>query len=203
MVKKTVEKSLAEIISWVLNPALLAIAIVIIGVYKSPMEFNVKVSWIVSVIALNGAIPLFFYVYFLNKGYIFDGPLAEKSISKNRVIILMILLFLIALQILVLISTKIYQPLLVILTGGLIAVACVLLITNVWKISLHAGMTTIFAAMIIYLFGLEKTWPIILLIPLVFWARLVLVRHNFWQLIGGVALAILVVLTTFFIFRVV
>jgi len=203
MKKNKVEYYLAEGISWVLNPAILALLIIGIGVWKSPMDPTIKIIWLLSVIAMDGIIPMFFYAYFLNKGYVFDGPVTEKTIHKNRVKIFVVILFLIAIQILALISTHVYQPLLMVLTGGLLAVGFVLIITYFWKISLHSGMTTIFAAMLIALYGIDKMWLAILLIPLVFWSRLVLGRHNFWQLTGGVALATLVVFLTLYIFKIV
>lgn len=194
---------LAEAISWVLNPAILALSIICISVWKSPMDFTVKIIWLLIAIVMNAIIPLLFYINFLKKGYVFDGPVTEKTIHRNRIRIFAVIIFLVALQIIAMILTHIYQPLLMVLMGGLLAVGLVLIITYFWKISLHSGMTTIFVAMFLALYGIDRMWPMIILIPLVFWSRLFLGRHSFLQLTGGVVLSCLVVFLTLYIFRIV
>jgi len=189
-------KVLAQIISWIFHPALLALIILIVASLRSfslPSEYFI---WSLSIFVLNGFIPASVYFFFLKRGYIFEGQVGEKKIRHDRVIILLIFLGLIALQTLILCLTQKPQPLLIVLTGGLIALVVALSITYFWRISLHAGMITIFVIMLIYLYGIKNTWPFLGLIPLIFWARMVLACHTFGQLLGGFLTALLVVLAT-------
>lgn len=194
---------LAEIISWVFNPGILGMIILLVAVCRSPMNLNARTGWLITVFILDIFIPFCFYLFSLKRGYIFDGPFTNKSIQRNRIIIFLVFIIIISLQILFLLFFKSYQPLLMILTGGLLAVIVALVITYFFKISMHSGMVTIFALMLIYLYGLEKAWPVFISIPLVFWARMILTRHTFWQLLIGVSGAIIVVFITLLLYGIV
>lgn len=194
-------QGIAEIISWIFNPAIFGIIIILVSLFRTPMNQALRISWFVSILVLNALIPFCIYKFLLGKGYIFDAPLARKDTQRNRLIIFLFFLLIVGLEVLILGSTTASQPLLVILTGGVIALILSLFLTYFWKISLHAGMATIFIAMLIYIYGLEHVWFSMLLLPLVFWARIILTRHTYFQLFMGVAAAILVILITFVIFR--
>lgn len=191
----------AEAISWISNPALLGLIILFIAIARSPMDENIKISWFLSASVLNGLIPLVFYFFFIKIGHPIDGPLSNVQIHKNRVLIYLIFLLVTAMQIIILNATIPYQPFLLVITGGMLAAILGLIITNFWRISIHSGVATIFIIMIFYLFGFNKTWPIILILPLVFWSRIYLSRHTFWQLISGFLAALLVIWATFLIYN--
>lgn len=165
------------------------------------MEYSIRVSWFLSAFVLNGLIPLVFYFFFIKIGHPIDGPLSNAQIQKNRVLIYLIFLLVTALQIIILNATMPYQPFLLVITGGMLAAIIGLIITNFWRISIHSGVATIFIIMTFYLFGFNKTWPIILILPLVFWSRIYLSRHTFWQLLSGFLAAILVIWATFAIYN--
>lgn len=58
------------------------------------------------------------------------------------------------------------------------------LITIFWKISSHMAVNTITVILINYFFHWQY-WYLIIMIPIVFWARLYLKRHTIAQLVGG------------------
>lgn len=58
------------------------------------------------------------------------------------------------------------------------------LITLFWKISGHAAGTTLAAGLIIHWFG-WSSWPVLLAIPLVGWARVVRKDHSVYQVVAG------------------
>jgi len=184
-----------------LHPGTLAFIILIIAVFRSQMSQIETVSWLITITILDGIIPFAFYMYFTRKGFVFDDRFDNPKVLKQRISIFIILLVTTVTQFIILASTKQYQPLISVFAGGIIAVSIVTLITSNWKISLHSGMVTLFASMIIYIYGFEKTWPMLLLIPLIFWSRLKLKRHTIWQLLGGMALAIMIVFFTLAIFQ--
>ena len=71
----------------------------------------------------------------------------------------------------------------VVLTGAVITA-----LTAVWKVSLHAAGVSAISIALIALYGLLAL-PILLLIPLVFWARLTLKKHSPAQLVAGSLIA--------------
>lgn len=58
------------------------------------------------------------------------------------------------------------------------------LITTFWQISLHASLNTAGIILLGFLFGWQLLYLIILL-PIIYWARLTLHRHNILQLLAG------------------
>lgn len=78
----------------------------------------------------------------------------------------------------------------IVLTGAIITA-----ITLFWKISLHAaGISAIVTALIVFLGS--PAVIMVLFIPVVFWARLTLRKHNIWQLLAGSGLSVLIMLFT-------
>ncbi len=70
------------------------------------------------------------------------------------------------------------------------------LITIFWKISFHSIMiTTLF--IVVFIFYKEYSIIVALLIPVVWFSRLVLKKHNIYQLIGG-SLLVLVLFSIFY-----
>ncbi|WP_246036515.1 phosphatase PAP2 family protein [Sinomonas susongensis] len=67
------------------------------------------------------------------------------------------------------------------LIGGLALLA---LVSLVWKISGHAAAITSAAVSVMFLFG-ASWWPVLLLVPVVIWSRLVLRAHTPSQTIAG------------------
>lgn len=197
---KFMKQKIAKIISDIFfNPAVLAIVILIVAVLKSAMPWAETTSWILAVIVLNGVIPGLFYLFFTHRGYVFDDTLQNKKVLRERVIVFSIFLGLVTFELLILVSTHPYQPLLAIFSGGIITLMIAALITYFWKISIHALMITFFVTMFILIYGWQ-IWYISALIPLVFWSRLVLFRHTPWQLFIGFLLSLAVVFSTFYFF---
>lgn len=62
--------------------------------------------------------------------------------------------------------------------------AVIILITFYWKISLHTSLATVGTIVLNFLFDWKLPY-LYLTIPVVFWARLVLKRHNVAQLLAG------------------
>jgi hypothetical protein len=72
-----------------------------------------------------------------------------------------------------------------ILTVSLLTIgAIVIVITRFWKISIHALLVTIVGIITVTLYG-WVWWPVFLLVPIVWWSRLVLRQHDIFQLLAG------------------
>lgn len=188
---------LAELVSNVFNPGFLAILILLVAVYESQMPFNVSIGWYLGIIVLNGVIPGMVYWFFTSKGYVFDDTLHNEDVHRERVAIYGVFLLLTTIELLVMVSAKhFYQPLYATLVGGIIAIIIAGVLSYFWKVSMHSSMITFFVLMIVLMFG-PAWWPVVFLIPLVWWARLVLYRHTIWQLLVGMILSIVVAMGTF------
>jgi len=94
------------------------------------------------------------------------------------------------------IGGHIYEPLYAVLVGGALSLALASIISYFWKISMHSSGVTMLVMMFLLVFG-TSMWPLILLIPLVWWARIVLKRHNIWQLVAGCILSIIIIYLVF------
>lgn len=193
---------IAKFISFVFDPALFAIIILITAILKSPMSGMETISWIIGVVALNAFVPFLFLHYFTIKGLVFDDELKNEEVHRQRIRIFIVFLVVVVLEFFILLGTTQFQPLLAVFTGGIIAISLCIMITYFWKISLHAAMTTFFIIMIIYMYGWQF-WPLVFFIPLVGWSRVVLKRHTVWQYIAGCTLAIVVVTGVFFLYKII
>lgn len=67
-----------------------------------------------------------------------------------------------------------------------------LLITEQWKISMHALLITTTVTILLYFYGLPFL-PAVLIIPCVYWARIVLGKHTFTQLLVSSIISVLIV----------
>jgi membrane-associated phospholipid phosphatase len=195
----TLSDSIAKIISIIFDPAALGILILVVAIIRSHMPSFETIGWIISVIVLNGIVPLIFLVYFYRKGYVFDDVLQKKDVHKQRVRLYYVFLTVVAIELIYLYFTIHYQPLYAVLTGGFVAIVIALAITYFWKISLHSSIVTLFVAMLLFIYG-SKVAVVIAFIPLVFWSRIVLKRHTFGQLFAGFILALIIAVGIFYMF---
>lgn len=194
------KQKIARVVSDILfNPGVLAIIILIVAVLKSNIPEITMYCWLIAVIVLNGIIPGLFYLFFTSRGYVFDTREQNMKIRKERIIIFSVFLALVTLELLILVSTHIYQPLLAVFAGGIITLVVGSIITYFWKISVHSAMTTFFVAMLVIIFGWQ-VWYAIVLIPIVWWSRLVLNRHTLLQLFFGFLLSLAIIMVTFDMF---
>lgn len=190
-------KKIANYISDLFNPALLALVILLAATYKSDFSAKEVIGWYVTILVLNGLVPTVVYFFFTSKGYRFDDSLENKEVHKERIIIFLVLLAITGFELFfMLISNQLYQPLYAVLVGGMVSITIATIISYFWKVSLHSSLITFFVAMVILLFGYTY-WPVISLIPLVWWARLSLNKHTIWQLVVGAALSFLIIFLVF------
>ncbi|PPD58846.1 hypothetical protein [Dehalogenimonas etheniformans] len=82
------------------------------------------------------------------------------------------------------------------LVAGLASVVCLAFINLWWKISVHSSTVAAFVTVLLVLFGWWASFSLILL-PVMWWARLNLAQHTLAQVIAGSTLSILIVLVTF------
>lgn len=64
------------------------------------------------------------------------------------------------------------------------------LITYYWKISVHAGVNGVMVALVNYYYGWNRFWWLVIILLVVLWARVVIKKHTWAQVLTGAGLAI-------------
>jgi len=188
------EKSLkktAEIISFILNPLVLAFCIILIGIDRSNLPQKQMIVFTILVLLFNGLAPIYFYLELLRRKIVFDDVLSNEKALKNRPMVLGWWMISFLMQGFLVRLLGIIDPLFNIFIILFILTFILFLISLSKKISLHMAYSTLFALMIIYIFS-WSFWPILLIIPLIAWSRYYLMRHTAKQLLAGVLISSIV-----------
>lgn len=91
------------------------------------------------------------------------------------------------------------RPILVLSIAYAVNSVILTLITMFWKISIHAATTAALVSMTFVLFGM-RFWPLLLLLPPLYWSRIYRQRHSLAQLLWGSVVSFLLVLVIFYLF---
>lgn len=147
-------------------------------------------AWLLILVVLIGTvIPVWFLKYGMRRGFITDWETTEREERHGLNLVCLFAIFLDLLLIYFFGDLFLLRLFLILF----VLMFLYTLITFFWKISGHmVANTAVFLAM--NLFFEWRFWWLVILIPLVAWARLFRQKHDIWQVIGGVALASLVIL---------
>lgn len=180
---------LAHLISWLFNPGVLILTLLLVGVAASPMSPATTIGWLIA-IGLAVIVGLIILLVTWAHGLVIDVDLMTPINLRDRSRIL--LFFLAVLTFLLFGSFRGGQaePFHTILITMLVLGGLVAAITLFWKISLHMLSVGMVTTALLLIFG-PRLWPVSLLIPTVSWARLRLHRHTPYQLIGGFLLGVI------------
>lgn len=174
----------AHAISWIANPGCLLMAMLLLGVLSTTsFSHQARIGWLVTLVVLSVAATIIVVVAWV-RGVMLDADLMTPVNLADRSQVLIIIVSLICLMLVASFRMHEPQPFHAFLVALLILGLVVAAITLVWKISLHMLGVGMLVAMTIAIDGF-RWWPILLLIPLVGWARLRLHRHTPYQLTGG------------------
>ncbi len=143
---------------------MLGIAFVLI-VFQSPVFLPAFCCMVI--------LPFLFYVIAVKRKIVKDWDMSDRS-ERPRV-----LWVLVGIEVISMIIFQLWSllPILVIIIGFSI-------ITHYWKISGHAMGIALATGVILQLFG-WAWWPVLLIVPLVGWARVVRRDHTVVQVIAG------------------
>jgi hypothetical protein len=133
---------------------------------------------------IAGILPFSILWYWFKKGKISDLDFSNR---KERTPIVLIILFCWILALILTWTLAGPRLIIMMLISAIITGVLVLIINLFWKTSNHTLAATIIGFLVTYLYGWNYWW-IFILIPLAFWSRLLLKKHNIWQLASGVIL---------------
>lgn len=192
---KAWDRRLAAVISVVANPGYVALpTLLIVALSSAPCLGTGLLWWLVTVIGISG-VPLLFIAQGVRSGRYSDRHLSRR---EHRVVPLLVSLVSVGATFAVLVlmqaSRALLATIIAVLLGGVLALA----ITHGarWKISLHTGGITGTVTVFVLLFG-TPALLLVPLIPMVAWARCRVRAHTLAQVIAAAVLALVVTVGVF------
>lgn len=173
---------LARLISNVLSPPVMAAPVLAMGVRLS----DVPGTWRYAVMYIAVAVvtPMFHLIWLMRTGRVSDYHLADRR-DRTHPFLVSIACNLIALGLVV---WRDAPPIFAaVVRAALLQVVILFLITLVWQVSIHSATIASMATMAVVFFG-ASAMVVLLLIPLVGWARVYLGRHTISQVVVGAAI---------------
>lgn len=192
-------KRIAGLISNILNPFLVCLAVILLLSFVSASGFLEALKWAL-ILILFTILPVFLVVIYLVRNDRIEGLLTIAHRQRNK------LYWLAGACAVAGCATLFYlgAPLILLaaFVAGLSTIVIFMCINLFWKISLH----TAFVAASVAIFGILYGWiamTTLVFVPLVSWSRMELKHHSLAQVTGGAVLAALIVVVVFFLFGVV
>jgi hypothetical protein len=177
--KLTKDTFFATIISRACEPMIMLTAVAVIGGFHANLTSSDLFKYLVF-LALFMIIPVLgLWIWFVKKeGLSWDIPNRAKRIRPLFVVLGFVTLdTILAIQLHSTLLTQLFLVFLVWLVGFT-------LITMRWKISGHAGAAALATGLIVAWYGFAW-WPILLIVPIVGWARVVRRDHTIAQVVAG------------------
>ena len=161
------KKNIATVISRLFDPFVMLAVVFVVLVSQTPVFVSAFVSMVI--------LPFVLFLIAWKTKYVSNWDMSDRRERPK------ILWFLVAIEIICVFVFQLSSiiPILVAIIGFAI-------ITQFWKISGHAMCAALATGIIIVTYG-WRWWPVLLIVPLVGWARVVRGDHTIWQVIAGAA----------------
>jgi len=187
---KNNDKAIARWISHIMSPHIVGIVLVSAMAFQFSDDPRSIVLWLAVVIPLLVIPPLIYLLWLVHRGTIEDIYMPNRKTRLRPLAILMVWL----LGCLGLIRYWEAPPVVEsFVLAATILVGILSLVTLFWKISFHGAAISAAATTTVMVAG-SYAWPVVLLVPLVGWARVRLKRHTLRQVIYGSLLGVLIAL---------
>jgi membrane-associated phospholipid phosphatase len=184
---------LARLIYNILNPFLVSFIVITVLAFESTANTADALKWMVISIALS-VLPVFVFVVYMVKIKQLDGIFINPRKQRTRIYVLATCLGVAG--VIVLYFTQAPKLMFVTFVTGLISIAMFMFINLYWKISLHTGFIASAVTITIIVNGGHYSF-LVVLVPLVGWARLDMKLHSWPQVAAGALLAAGIVLIVF------
>ena len=177
--------SLARLISNILNPFLVSFTVITVLSFESTVSTSDAFKWLAISIVLS-VLPVFIFVVYMVRIRQLDGIFINPRKQRTRIYVLATCLGIAG--VVVLHFTQAPKLMFVTFVTGLASVVIFMSINLYWKISLHTGFIAAAVTIIVIVYGGFLSF-IVLLVPLVGWARLNMKLHTWQQTTCGAVLA--------------
>lgn len=189
-------RRIANLISNILNPFLVSLVLILLlslGVTSSILD---ALRWSLILIALS-ILPVYLAIIYLVRSGRLDSVFT--NVRRQRLKIYLLAGIWAAVGCVVLLYLKAPPRLMAASVAGLSTVVIFMCINLWWKISLHTAFIAASVTLLVILYGWVAVVAIVL-IPLMFWARMELKHHSLAQVVAGALLSTLIVAVVFRIF---
>lgn len=185
------KQTLASIVSAISDPFTEgSLLFILIFLFKSEAPL-----WLLPLLLFFSAIlPVIFLTYGMRVGLIADWETTDRS-QRHGLNLVCLLGIALDLVLIFLFGNGLLIRLFLIF---LVLMAFYTLITFFWKISGHLTANTAFFWVINFFFG-WRFWWLVLLLPLVGWARIIRKKHDLGQVLGGILLSTVIILCGHFL----
>ena len=189
-------KRIANLISYILNPFLVSIVLILLLSFKSAPSALDAVKWSLIIIALS-ILPVFWVIIYLVRNQKLESLLIISRRQRTKIY----LLAGVCVGVGYIISFYLGAPkeLMATFVAGLSAAIVFMCINLWWKISLHTAFVTASVTVLIILYGAIAAVTVVL-VPLTAWSRIELKHHSLAQAVTGALLATLIVVVVFYLF---
>ncbi|QNT76385.1 hypothetical protein HX448_06660 [Dehalogenimonas etheniformans] len=184
---------IAHLISNSISPLVLGIAMIALVAFNGAASTIEGFKWFL-LVTLLAILPVLLISLYMVKTGRMDSLFSNRRHQRHRVYVVGLFFDVLAIWILNLLNAP--TILVAGLVAGLASVVCLAFINLWWKISVHSSTVAAFVTVLLVLFGWWASFSLILL-PVMWWARLNLAQHTLAQVIAGSTLSILIVLVTF------
>lgn len=184
-------RRLATIISRIFDPTWIVPAMLAVAVVWS-IANGLRWRFILLLLFLDGLVPFLYFLHLLRTREISDWDTTDRRERYQ------LYSFTVAVHAVGVILAAVMGKIILakILFSFWILSVAFTLITFVWKISLHAGVLAAAATFVHYALGPSWAWLWVLLLP-VSWARVVMKKHTWLQVVAGTILASVLLLAMF------
>jgi len=189
-------KRIANLISNILNPFLVSLILILLlsfGVTSSILD---ALKWALVLTAFS-VVPVYLAIIYLVRSGRLDNVFT--NVRRQRTKIYLLAGGWAAAGCVVLLYLKAPPRLLAVSVAGFLTAIIFMCINLWWKISLHTAFIAASVTLLVILYGWVAMVAIVLL-PLMFWARMELKRHSLAQVAAGALLSTLIVAVVFRIF---
>ena len=195
--KMPIGQRLARLITEVLAPAPIAAILLLAVSLHSSASLAAGLRWAALTVLVVCAVPMVFVLQRVHRGRLTDR---HVRLREQRLAPLLVALGAILCGILLLIWLGAPRELVVLLVAMIVGAAVCLLITLVWKMSIHTGTVAATALILAIIFG-PPYLLLEVLAALVAWARVELRVHSPAQVIGGGIIGAVVPAAVFLLLR--
>ncbi|XUX01387.1 MAG: phosphatidic acid phosphatase [Dehalogenimonas sp.] len=184
---------IAHLISNSFSPLVLGIAMIALVAFNGAASTIEGFKWFLLVTCLAILPVLLISLYMVKTGRM-DSLFSNRRHQRHHVYVVGLFFDVLAIWILNLLNAP--TILIAGLVAGLASVVCLAFINLWWKISVHSSTVAAFVALLFVLFGWWTSVSLVLL-PVIWWARLNLAQHTLSQVMAGSALSVVILLVTF------
>ncbi len=184
---------IAHLVSNVINPPLVSVlGILIMAGFMGTRE---AWTWALVFATLVVLVPTFYVYLLLRQGKIEDFHIPNRE-NRTKPYIVIIVSNLVGVVLMMVYGA----PFLLVAFGimGVIQSGLLFLINRYWKISGHATAISGLSVFLVAALGWSLS-PVLVMIPLVAWARVRTSSHTFWQTFAGVLTGTTFILTTWYV----